>query len=73
MHPPYDSSAYLRIVTEAASAKGGATDQCKNMFRRVQPLIASLASSDKGRATLSKRFRTCKPLKTAAQLLKSTL
>jgi lysosomal Pro-X carboxypeptidase len=65
MHPPYDSSAYLRIVTEAASAKGGATDQCKNMFRRVQPLIDSLASSAKGRATLSKRFRTCKPLKTA--------
>ena len=65
MRPPYDASAYLRIVTDAASAKGGATDQCKDMFRRVQPLIDHLASSVKGRATLSKRFRTCQPLKTA--------
>ena len=57
MHPPYDDSAYMRIVTDAASAKGGATDGCKNMFRRVQPLVYSLASSPAGRRFPCGAFR----------------
>ena len=66
MTPPYDAGAYMRIVTDAASAKGGATDNCKINFRRVQPLIAKLAKSAKGRKMLSRAFRTCSELEDQA-------
>jgi len=67
MHPAYDSSAYLRIVSDAASAKGGATDACKVNFRRVQPLVSRLAASLKGRRQLSASMRTCKNLDNEAE------
>ena len=66
MTPKYDAGAYMRIVTDAASAKGGATDNCKINFRRVQPLIAELAKSAKGRKMLSRAFRTCSELESHA-------
>ena len=66
MRPAYDAGAYLRIVTDAASAKGGATDRCRTHFRRVQPLVYKLAATARGRARLHRRLRTCEPLRSEA-------
>jgi len=52
----------FRYITNAASAAGGATDQCRDNVAASYPLMNALATSADGRKLLSETLRLCKPL-----------
>ncbi len=66
MTPPYDASLFYRIVTDDASAPGGAPPACALNVAAAQRLVISLGGSGEGRAVLAKTLGVCQPLQTAA-------
>ena len=52
----------FRYITNAASAGGGATDQCRDNVAAVYPIMDALAQSNSGRQLLSQELRLCSPL-----------
>ncbi len=68
MDPEYDASAYMRVVTQDASAPGGAPDACKQNYYAAQPKMIDLAATSSGLALLSSAFRTCEPLKSVSEV-----
>ena len=58
MDPPYDPNAYMETVTVDATPAGGASAHCASNYAIAQPLIVNLTATEKGRALLSKAFRT---------------
>jgi len=58
-NPAYDTGSYAKIVTEDASAAGGASDSCSNNIREAWPKLFKMGETSDGRAKLADLFRLC--------------
>jgi lysosomal Pro-X carboxypeptidase len=65
LEPPYDPNTFDQIVTVDASLAGGASDACRDNLKAAWPRILAAGTTEAGRATLSKTFRTCSPVRAA--------
>ncbi|KAK9812902.1 hypothetical protein WJX72_005519 [[Myrmecia] bisecta] len=61
-NPKFDTSTYWKVVTDDASAAGGASEPCAPNVRRTFAAIFERRASLQGRQQLSEAFHLCEPL-----------
>ena len=66
LYPPIDGAA--EAITNSASAKGGASDSCKDNILSAWPVLAALAKSEQGRKTINEALKLCSPMQEESQL-----
>ena len=66
MNPAYDDTLFYKIVSDDASAPGGAPPACASNIAAALRAVYDLGSSAPGLALLSQTFSLCQPLQTAS-------